>query len=598
MGALDKFISALAAAGEEGVRRQRKAIIGAYGVELVATLRRVSEIKNLLYRLRPAQIKDIFVEPEISDGINSFPASVLFERFCQRERVVVRGSAGLGKSVLLKRFCLKHVDDDLSFAPLFLELRKIEESDAADLCAALFTTYRGKDKSASIEDFKDTLNASGFSVILDGFDEINATLRDKVEGAILRFANDFPACPVMVSGRSERSFLAWEQFRVYDIKPMTEDHAIKLISLLDVDEDLKARFITEAIPKLFSHKDVSFVQTPLLAVLMLLTYGTYADVPKQMHLFYANAFETLLRDHDLTKSQFRRDLVSGLPEEEFKKLFSVFCAGSYSKGKFEFARDEIEQFLVKAVSATSLKTRISDVISDLTQSVCVMQYESLEYSFVHRSFQEYFTAVYLRSSPFNVVKSFLDSGRHPSRETVLPMLLGMDRDRIEKEWALEALKKFSSYFHGDTEGDRVEKVMQNYWSKIKFGVHGKALTSMSAPKGVAFQRHQLLELMYPDGSYPMWWFRNFSETSAALVSLADHENVVELERMEVPTDSDKAIFEIRRELEIDLSNFTYRDAKEMGLYDDFVNILSLLDGTLKDVSDRVMSLDDFATDLF
>lgn len=598
MGTFENFVSSLTSFGEDSIRRQRQAIMKAYGPELLATMRRVSEIKNLLYRLRPAQIRDIFVEPDIADGKNTITASTLFERFCERERIVIRGSAGLGKSVLLKRYCLKHVDDDLQFAPLFLELRKIDEADASDLCLALFSAYKGPSRNANIDDFKDTLSVMGFSVLLDGFDEINVKYRDKVEAAILKFANEFPSCPIMVSGRSERSFLSWETFRVYDIKPMTENKTVELIELLDVDQLLKKKFVEDAVPKLFSNRDISFVQTPLLAILMLLTYESYADVPTKMHLFYANAFETLLRDHDLTKSLFRRPLISQLPEEEFKRLFAIFCAASYTKSKYEFSRDEIERFLLQSIKAASLDANVAQVIHDLTQSVCVMQFENLEYSFVHRSFQEYFTAVYLRSSAFEVVRSFFEAGFHPTRETVIPMLMGMDRDRIEKEWALEALTKLRSFFEGESEEIRIEGVMKNYWSKFELSLMGDMLTSMSGPVGPAFTGYRILESMYPMAGYPMWWFSTFATTQPSYIGLADSEYAVETDRQEVESSLHNGTIQLRRDVEVDLGALSAADARRFGIYDDLLVILSIVDSTFYEVKDRVDSMDEFSSGLF
>lgn len=139
----EKFFDRLIAAGDSAISKQRKSILSSYRLELVNTINRVSEIKNLIYRSKAAKLNDIFVEPTLSHDDDKFSADDVFQKFLGGTRIIIRGSAGLGKSVLLKHFCLCHVQKNLEIAPLFLELRKLDGDSAGDIVLGLHEAYNG-----------------------------------------------------------------------------------------------------------------------------------------------------------------------------------------------------------------------------------------------------------------------------------------------------------------------------------------------------------------------------------------------------------------------------------------------------------------------
>jgi|UPI0004B9717C hypothetical protein len=600
MTLIERFLDRIASISVDSEKQLRKALISAYRPELINTLSRVSEIKNLLYRQKSAQLRDIFVEPRLSNGIDILSSDDVLLTAINGTRVVVRGSAGLGKSVLLKHFCLRHLDNSFDFAPMFVELRKIEAASSDSILSVLHEIYSRDRGNTTKEELDNALKSRFFSVILDGFDEVKPDIQRRVEAAILRFAMDYPACPLIVSGRHDRAFEAWEQFQVFDMMPMTEEATVELISKLEYDKETKTRFLNDAVPKLFSDKDRSFVQTPLLAILMLLTYELFAEVPDKMHLFYANAFETLLRGHDVTKSQFRRPLISGVTEEGFKKLFSAFCAITYSERKYEFSFDQIEQYIIVALDASSVDAKVREIIDDLISSVCVMQYESLEYSFVHRSFQEYFTAVYLRESPLSVVKSFLEQGFHASIENVVPMLIGMDRDRIEDEWCLPMLEMLRSAVEAETHDGRILKFFSHIYPTFGCGMRQGGLNSLHNPWSDLMKRARALELIYPASPMGMWWIDNWDKMFDR--ALAAKEKVLEgvIEGSLADDDSAhlKSMKDGSQELILSMSALSIDDICRLEFNGIANFFLSHLDAVYLEVKDRVEKRSSFSKGLF
>ena len=135
---------------------------------------------------------------------------------------------------------------------------------------------------------------------------------------------------------------------------------------------------------------------------MLLTYENYAEIPEKLHIFYSQAFDTLFSIHDATKPEgFKRNLLSGLPSDVFKIVFSTFCFSSYVKGKIEFTHDEIIEELTKAGKKVP-NFNAEKYLEDIKSGVCLIFIDGLNYRFIHRSFQEYFTALYLKNLDDNL----------------------------------------------------------------------------------------------------------------------------------------------------------------------------------------------------
>lgn len=304
------------------------------------------------------------------------------------------------------------------------------------------------------------LKSGCFLFLFDGYDEIVSEKKDIFFKELDAFCDKYSENYYIISSRPYTEFIEFQRFTVLSTLALSKDQAIELIEKIEYDESIKRRFLKRLENELYD-KHTSFASNPLLLNIMLITFDNYAEIPEKLHLFYENAFEALYSKHDATKAGYKRDLKSKLTYDSLKKVFSYFCFISYAQGKLEFTSDEMKEILNK-IDIKKISFDKDDLIFDLTSAVCVLYREGIDYRFVHRSFQEYFTAVFLKELPDESLKKIAvdlikkDAFRL-SNDGVFKMLRDMAEERFEQNVLLPILEEY--------EGDTVEKDKYDFYFK-------------------------------------------------------------------------------------------------------------------------------------
>ena len=209
---------------------------------------------------------------------------------------------------------------------------------------------------------------------------------------------------------------------------------------------------------------------------MLLTFDNYAEIPEKLHLFYSNAFETLYSKHDATKAGYRREMRSSLSYDSFRKVFAYFCFVTYYQSKYEMTHEELLSFLKKvSKSINTVDFDAENYILDLVNSICVLYKEGVSYKFTHRSFQEYFTAIFLRDlSDQSMKKMGLELIRkdyyRASHDSVFSMLRDMAEQRFEQNILLPYIIEFDASIGVNDSTDKYDLYFQSMSPQIEFEV--------------------------------------------------------------------------------------------------------------------------------
>jgi hypothetical protein len=225
-------------------------------------------------------------------------------------------------------------------------------------------------------------------------------------------------------------FAGWNTFELYESCPFDLDQVKLLLKKVPFDHESKKLFIKQLDAEFFK-RNVEFLSNPLLAIMTMMTFRDNMDVPRRMHIFYEQAFNTLFQWHDATKAFNRKKY---LEIDEFRRSFEIFCLLSYFGEKYEFSRSEIIELIVKSNRVNSITVTPECVLKDYEESVNLIRQEGLRYIFIHRSFQEYFAAcslVKLNGERFDKAIRNI-TGRQA--DSVLSMCFEINRDIILKRY--------------------------------------------------------------------------------------------------------------------------------------------------------------------
>lgn len=354
---------------------------------------RCASVRLIIDKDRTYSLNEIYVSANYICGQEGVSDEDLCQLARDNARFVVQGFGGIGKTVFLKYLWLAIYNNPQGRIPVFIELKKLNDISDLHLESYLRLTISDGNPNFSDEEFRALCEDGRFIFLFDAFDEIKDDVRIGAERELLDLANNYPKCGFVISSRKDNRFSAWEQFSTYHAAPFNQKQIKKVILSVDFDKGVRRRFLSEIIDKTEKFDEFSdFLSTPLLALMMLLMYRQFADVPEKIHLFYRYAFQTLYSLHDGNKESFTRHRKTSLDEDQFCKIFSIFSLMTYGQMRTSFDAGEVRSLLSAAVTRSGISVNVDKFLDEAVESVNLLYKEGEVYSFVHRSFQEYFAA--------------------------------------------------------------------------------------------------------------------------------------------------------------------------------------------------------------
>jgi hypothetical protein len=407
---------------------------------LKANYERCLKIKTILNRHEPVDLLAIYVGTNFVSGKKSYDHFDFIDALPKLRRIVVSGTGGGGKTVFMKYLWLSIFSGSYAKIPLFVELRKLNEISSDDLMVYVHRSIIEMHSKIDFDHFGAAVHQGAFCFIFDGFDEIHGEKKGSVERQILKLAQSNPGAWVIVSGRPDPRFGAWQNFTNLEVQALTKEQTIRLITKLDYDKKIKYKFIDEVKKRLYE-RHTSFLSNPLLATMMLLTFDQFAEIPEKMFLFYEQAFDTLFLKHDATKEGFQRKKHADITIDIFKKYLSYFCLFSYYEEKFEFTDEELLVFVNNSIKAHGQPIDAELFIHDLVESVCIMQREGIMTVFTHRSFQEYFAAYCMSLHVGAHFDEILLKVCSRWNDSLVRMLFEMNREKVESRFVIPIMSQ-------------------------------------------------------------------------------------------------------------------------------------------------------------
>lgn len=354
--------------------------------------------------------------------------------------LIITGLAGCGKSTLLKFLFLRTIKNKIKI-PFFIELKNIKDSEIS-FTENLLSLFNEMNLGLSLDDFLLLLEQGEYILFFDGLDEVSPLLYDYVEQGILNIRDKYYKSLCIITSRPNEIFQSWQNFSEAYVEPLSKEKALILLNKINYETEIKERFISDVKSSLFD-RHRSFLSNPLLLSIMLITYGQYADIPDKLTLFYQQAFEALFNKHDATKQGFKRTRYTIIPIDEFQKIISALSIQTYIEHKINFNKQEIINYLSISKKLVDINDFDEEaVLKDLLQSLCVIVRDGLLYTFTHRSFQEYFTAVFISKYEKNNRKKIIDNIKKKYvTDNIFYLLFEIDKTIIEDDFLLKEINK-------------------------------------------------------------------------------------------------------------------------------------------------------------
>lgn len=368
--------------------------------------------KTLLHRVQPKKLKE-FYQPlfitncrpnnrhrnfERPDGTR-IPTDSIEKLFEKKQFITLIGSAGSGKSTIVKYLFLNAIDSSFK-VPIKLELRYLNDYEGSVIDFVKEKIFKLNRLSSSEKIIERLMKSGKFVFFLDGYDEITSIKKEKITKEIDDLVKLYNKNNYLLTSRPYTEIDLLPLFHNFEVCELSNDDINQFIEKQIPKEESELREkIIEAInsPENVSYK--SFLSNPLLLSMFILTFQSYSSIPQKRSAFYSQVFDALFSVHDsMSKLAFVREKQSGLSKEQIVEVLELFSFISYFEQKFIFTSQYLSEKLSLIKSKKiSLKFDNDKLISDLQIAIGIINQDGTEYTFPHRSLQEYFTAVYISS---------------------------------------------------------------------------------------------------------------------------------------------------------------------------------------------------------
>lgn len=355
---------------------------------LLSVYEQISTVKIITSRDQPVKFSNVYTSSGFKCGSRTFSDEQLIETLIAGKRCVLTGNGGAGKTFMMRNVWLEVFKRRTKRVPILVELRKLNSLSSYDILSFIRASSFG---SVDFEEgvFRHFCENGAFIFLLDGFDEVVKEKREDLERQILSLSRKYAECGVIVSGRPDDRFDAWSDFYTFKAQPFNYTQFRDLISKVPFDPDTKRAFQKVATEEFFD-RHRSFLSNPLLSLMMLLTFRDNAEIPSRLSTFYENCFATLYAQHDALKESFSRK--KSLDQLRFKRLFSAFSLVTYLASRPSLDGAEFITAIEKSKGIAGINVSVEDISHDLLESVNLLVKEGSTYSYIHRSFQEFFAA--------------------------------------------------------------------------------------------------------------------------------------------------------------------------------------------------------------
>ena len=315
--------------------------------------------------------------------------------------LVLEGTVGQGKSIFMRYLTYQEATKGQR-VPIFFELRRLEDSQ--NLKAAISDKIKNWIPLFNDDDFEKFASSGSLVLFLDGFDEVPYEKVGRLINEIEGWCERYEGLQIIISSRPEADIQKSNSFRVFKLSDYTLHEQGKLVDKLVTEEESRS-LLKKAIEGSTTEIQ-NLLTTPLMVTLFVMNYRSNLEIPTNQSEFYKELFSVLISRHDKTKPGYKRGLSSNLTETQLRGVFEEFCFTTCNNDKLVFSHAEVIGFIDDCLKRQRIEVSAEKVLEDFSKVICLLLKDDIDYSFIHKSIQEYFYASFVHKKPEKAKESF------------------------------------------------------------------------------------------------------------------------------------------------------------------------------------------------
>ena len=369
--------------------------------------------------------------------------------FNEPTKMLIIDTAGTGKSTLIKFLSILCIEKQWGI-PFIIELRKIEKKQTIEA----FIIEEIQLNSANLKDVDiiDLIRRGDFIFFLDGFDEILEDNKVYLTREIRRFIKYAEKNNFVLASREDDCLSEFGDFVKYHIKELTKTEAYNLIEKYDEKGKISKDLINEIEKNENYNALKEFLGNPLMVSLLYLTYQYKGVLQYKKHIFYRQVYDALYDRHDTTKGVGVVHVKkSKLDIEDFRKVLCAMGFISLKAGRIEFDKDKIINMIDESIGLyAEIKANSADYLDDILHAVPLFVEEGLNYKWAHKSFAEYFAAVFIcqecKEYENKILQEILNNENNQKFYNMLDFCYDIDYKAVIDNLVYPILVEFISFY--------------------------------------------------------------------------------------------------------------------------------------------------------
>jgi hypothetical protein len=376
---------------------------------------------------RPLDLTAVFVPLKVTDSPGSAEAFDVYTSIGPSTKLVVTGSPGSGKSILMRHIALTWASRylagrDRRNVPILVELNRLNDP-AVTLRSELSRELATKGFPKPDRFLDRALEKGTLMLLLDGLDEISAARRPAVLLQIRDLATQFSNIPFIVSCRTQvyNGELGEVVDKTLEIQSFTDQQIRRFLRAWAADMRVHGKSVEQLMRALLERPTImALARNPLMMTIIAWLYTDTPTIvlPHSRSAFYGEATDLLLykwkpetNTFQLTPKQFvLRDLA----------LLFQDAADQQHSDRRSMSIQAVLESIVKILPTLNLNSAESatPLLNEVVQrSGLLLAIDGGErYQFAHLTLQEYFAANALKASPSGLIARFRkdpDAWREP-----------------------------------------------------------------------------------------------------------------------------------------------------------------------------------------